>query len=432
MAQNCTRKISLLLFLVSACIDAGLAQNAKAIIDGRVIDSRHRPVAQATVSLFVSSDDQHPLRGVDRVVQVFQTDVDGRFRFSLSPGDSQQAVVFVTTGVPASVFAPLRPPFVDLSGQPLFPGETIHVKTNTDVNVGDLPISVHYKTVRIPLRDESVLKVLKVANCGRCWLQVRDNHGDLVASEVVPENSFDKQDSAITLALPQGIWGLAISVRGSDGPWTSVVEALEIDRVGGDLVLPFRRDDRRANKTAASAKRNQDAHLRLAELGIRYDDTSFIEHAGKCNQQAVELFLAAGTNPNVNGNDGTSALLLASAGGCSDVVSFLLQAGADPNTSNSAGTSPLLAAVAVGSRNTVEALLAKNANANAWNKKHVTPLIIAAGNSRVDIVRLLLRAAADVNLTDNTGQSAFDYALMTGDRRVIQALKSVGAKSGKQ
>jgi|SRR5215831_5026084 len=434
-ASGC--RLSFLLFIAGVCVQITLAQQITKVISGRVIDSNGGPVANASVSLYSQAFAKDRAQGLDRIIPVLETDIDGRFRFSQLLASNSQLTLYVTTRVPPNSDAPLRPPFLDLSGASLFSGVPIQVGGKSEIDVGDVPIKIHYKTLIVRMRDSSEMNVLKARDDRLLWLRVRDLHGDVVAWGAVSEKAINQDESLMSLALPQGVWDLDVSLEGSNGPWSSIAKPVEIDPMApGNLSVSLTFSDRGQNKSrqrdqSGNATRDQ-ALQQLAALGIHYDVTSFIEHAGKCNAKAVQLFLLADMSPNVTRSDGTTALVMASAQGCGEVAKTLLDAGADPNLSNHAGTSPLAAAVASGTLSAVETLLAKNANPNSRDEAGLTPVIIAAGNSRLEILNALLKANADVNSKDNKGMTALDYAVLTGDREVLDALKSAGARSGRQ
>ncbi|HYK21898.1 MAG TPA: ankyrin repeat domain-containing protein [Pyrinomonadaceae bacterium] len=437
MVRTSVTRLSVVFLIAHVCALAW-SQAETTVISGRVINSLGRPVANATVSLYSptrSSDQQ----SVDQIIPSFETGLDGKFRFSVSlAANNQQLLLYVTTRLPANADAPLRPPFLDLKGSNLLPGKPVQVEGRRDIDVGDVPVAIYYRPIVIHLRKASGVKALQTRDDGLPWLRVRDRHGDVVAWEMVRKSALNLDESAITIALPQGIWNVEISLQGRDGPWSSLVKPIQVEpnveAAGLSLTLFTDRREKanRTDRNAINSVRAEQARERLVALGIQYDADSFVEHAGKCNNEGVRLFLATGLNPNVTGSMRTTALVLASARGCSDVAKSLLEAGADPNLSNDAGTSPLIAAATSGSLSTVEALLARRANPNVKDKEGLTPLTIAAGNSDLRILNALLRANADVNTRDNSNRTALDYAIEAGDRGVVAALKSAGAQRGKQ
>jgi uncharacterized protein len=107
-------------------------------------------------------------------------------------------------------------------------------------------------------------------------------------------------------------------------------------------------------------------------------------------------------------------------------LNFLLQRGADPRIADRAGITPLRQTTEIGFLDGARALLARGANVNQTNNRGETALHIAVQRRDVAMTRLLVEAGADAELTDSvTGRSARDYA--TQDPRgsaVVAALNS--------
>lgn len=88
----------------------------------------------------------------------------------------------------------------------------------------------------------------------------------------------------------------------------------------------------------------------------------------------------------------------------------------------SSRTSPLHQAVTSGDTNTVSAILAEGADVNATNDAGQTPLILAVVAGRYQHLRILLKAGANPLLRDNTGLSAIDWAERKGEIELAQLL----------
>ncbi|KAK1935398.1 Ankyrin repeat domain-containing protein 50 [Phytophthora citrophthora] len=69
------------------------------------------------------------------------------------------------------------------------------------------------------------------------------------------------------------------------------------------------------------------------------------------------------------------------------------------------------------------------ADIDAQEQGGVTPLMLAADKGNVQVVARLLRLKADVNLTDNGGRTAFDYAIRSGHWEVDKLLRSFDSQS---
>ena len=97
-------------------------------------------------------------------------------------------------------------------------------------------------------------------------------------------------------------------------------------------------------------------------------------------------------------------------------LGFMLSRGARPDLQNNQGATALLLAAQIGWREGAELLLSARANPNVANNSGETPLIYAVRRFDAPMVRLLMSRGADPNQTDSlSGYSALDYARQ--DRR---------------
>ena len=108
------------------------------------------------------------------------------------------------------------------------------------------------------------------------------------------------------------------------------------------------------------------------------------------NKQITLMLLKKGINPNIEFFDGTNALLAASILNKKDIVEILLKNGADVNKSDHFG---------------------------------VTPLMAAAMQGNADIINLLFKYGADKTKRDSEHKTAFDYAVESGQKKVLPKLK---------
>lgn len=130
-----------------------------------------------------------------------------------------------------------------------------------------------------------------------------------------------------------------------------------------------------AGKRAISARAT--ARAELAGISLTYTADAMVESAKNGDMVAVDLFLAAGMEPDAKNNEGDTALMLAAKGGHTDVVDVLLKV---------------------------------KANVNEKNQDGSTALSFAAANDRRDILGLLLNHGAD----RDTINSAFRDAVQRG------------------
>lgn len=115
-------------------------------------------------------------------------------------------------------------------------------------------------------------------------------------------------------------------------------------------------------------------------------------------------------------SSGDGALHILTRGRDLTWLGFMLQRGARPDLQNNQGATALLLAAQIGWREGAERLLAARANPNVPNNQGETPLIYAVRRFDAPMVRLLVNGGADPNQTDSlSGSSALDYARQ--DRR---------------
>ena len=88
----------------------------------------------------------------------------------------------------------------------------------------------------------------------------------------------------------------------------------------------------------------------------------------------------------------------------------------------------LLRAAASGDLNRLRALLVQGVDVNSTNKAHQTALMLAAAFKRIEIVEYLVFVGADVNVQDELGLTAADWARQ--DTRIIQLINDPSLSSG--
>nr|CAH7733076.1 unnamed protein product [Callosobruchus chinensis] len=129
-------------------------------------------------------------------------------------------------------------------------------------------------------------------------------------------------------------------------------------------------------------KNNQDLktvlNLKRGESGLTV--LHLVSSVGKVTEEyneAVDLLLEAGANPNIQNDKGRTPLhytdVLASA-------ASLLKGKANPNIQDNRGETPLHYAASIGHADYVNLLIEKKANSNIQDKKGATPLQIAIDN----------------------------------------------------
>jgi len=97
----------------------------------------------------------------------------------------------------------------------------------------------------------------------------------------------------------------------------------------------------------ASGQNPEAASKKLENRNIPWGADEFIDRARQGDTGVVELFLAAGMDPNVKDKDGRTALMWAAANGYPTIVRALLAAGADVKTKDKFGMTAIMKAAQI-------------------------------------------------------------------------------------
>ena len=147
----------------------------------------------------------------------------------------------------------------------------------------------------------------------------------------------------------------------------------------------------------------------------------------------VDILLKAGSDPNLQLEDGGTPLYVASQLGYTDIVRLLIQANANPNLQLlSDGSSTLHIASQRGHADVVRVLLQANANPNCQAKGGNTALLIACFNGDSAIVDMLLRAHADPNIPSDGNVTPLHKATQNGYCDVVNMLLKANANPNVQ
>jgi ankyrin repeat protein len=200
---------------------------------------------------------------------------------------------------------------------------------------------------------------------------------------------------------------------------------------------------------AAAGRNGGDAMVRfLIEKGA---DAKFTSPTGvsplhgaaaECSLETVRLLVEKGADVNATSDTGNTPLMAAAQSNRVETVKFLLSRGAKPNVATITGgrvkngpialvkLTPLMLGAPYGSPELIRALIDGGAKVNARDIRGMTALMLAVASETQDVrvVKILLDAKTDVNVKDNMGDSALDWARKFGNPEVIHALEAGGAK----
>jgi ankyrin repeat protein len=154
------------------------------------------------------------------------------------------------------------------------------------------------------------------------------------------------------------------------------------------------------------------------------------------HENVVKLLLASGAEVNLHSESRGGALHAAARFGHATILDLLIANGADVNLNAIRGTPLHRAAYGLAKgkddkcAEMVKRLLAKGADVNAKDPQMGrTPLHVAVDRGRYKTAEVLIAAGADVNATDNDGQTPIDIALSRKlNKEIVKLLRQHGAK----
>ncbi len=163
-------------------------------------------------------------------------------------------------------------------------------------------------------------------------------------------------------------------------------------------------------------------------------NNSFVEAAYTGDLKTVQTLLNEGVSPNATDDKGHPALMMAAAGGQTQVLKALLDHKALVNLPDKHGFTALHFAA---DSETARLLIEAHADFNACtNRQKATPLISAAMNGKSDVAQTLLAYNVMVNHQDESGNTALIYAAANTNQKTVdlllkkQALPEIKNQSG--
>ena len=161
-----------------------------------------------------------------------------------------------------------------------------------------------------------------------------------------------------------------------------------------------------------------------SKLGISssIDAEPFFQAIEENDIDTARNYLDEGTDPNVEDDNGNTALLYASTLGATSIVNFLLEKGADPNRYSVNGFVPLHFAVFNNYIDTVHLLLKYGANPDPCNPNGYTPLYDASDQGHIEITRTLIEHRADVSARGGDNSTPLHAAAYHGYTKLVELL----------
>lgn len=162
------------------------------------------------------------------------------------------------------------------------------------------------------------------------------------------------------------------------------------------------------------------AVAQLDALDLREDRGAFARAVASARQPLIDLFLTAGVNVNSVGEQGRSALLIATLGRNWTLAQRLLAEGADPRIADENGFTPLMAAASAGDAKMIDALLSAGASQSAIDSQRRTALHYAITLRKKAAIDALLACPQPLPAAAQGGNELADAALATGDRELAE------------
>ncbi|MCX5645766.1 MAG: ankyrin repeat domain-containing protein [Phycisphaerae bacterium] len=179
-------------------------------------------------------------------------------------------------------------------------------------------------------------------------------------------------------------------------------------------------------------KEGEDTAEFLMRSGVKVAVGHLISAVKVGYARLAELIIDEGIDVNARGEDGSTALHVASGWGRIDIAKLLLAKGADVNARTVSqwsdnGSTPLHWAARCGRCDIAALFVGNGASVNAKNSEGRTPLHDAVRGCHQEVAKLLIGKRADVNTRDGGGESPLYTAAASGDGRMAQLLIDAGA-----
>ena len=247
--------------------------------------------------------------------------------------------------------------------------------------------------------------------------------------------------------------GAKVNATNATGATALMWAATEIEKVrlllarGADVNIASQR-----GRTALQSAARSDRSAAIVKLLLGAGADAKAVDAAKANAlhaatvgndtETIRLILDAGVDVNAVDFAGFTPLISAASNRNLDAVRLLLAKGADAKARSGDGSfqkvkagsialgnwTALTASVSLASAELVKTLLDAGVGVNVPDVRGMTPLMMAAATDRqnIDVIRLLIARGADVNAKSLAGETALDWAVKTGAKPAIDAIKAAG------
>jgi hypothetical protein len=381
---------------------------------GKIITETGEPVPRARIYFFPldAEWDRKLDEPKDDLVTFTVSQNDGTFTYSLPHSFKRKYAVIVE--MPPAV----TPELINIKDYLSLSSEHKVIIPSKDViSLGNMKPDLKYARVVINVKkaDYENYKHLPAEIC------LLDSKWDLIKRSKVQVKNIDSSSGILEFSLPSGEWRLNVFFKDDVSPKYFMTNLLcirkETESLSFDLAEYERSKDIPFNK--------EEALTMIRQLGFNFTADDFLNRAAKSNTKAVELYLAAGMDPNISTPNGETALVFGID--TPEIVKLLLQFKANANVVSKSGMTPLIAASVNGNPKVVSLLIEGGAALDTKDSEGNTALMYAAWNGSTEIVVQLLKAGADLRIVNNQGVSALDFAKKTGEKDVIAILQDPGS-----
>ena len=158
-------------------------------------------------------------------------------------------------------------------------------------------------------------------------------------------------------------------------------------------------------------------------------ETALLLACSRSQQDSIRILLKAGSNTNIENNDGDACLHAAVLGDCSKkIISSILDHGAYVDAKNKDNVTALLTACTKGNNDVISVFLNAGANVKVADKKNVTALMVACRRRQEGAINVLLNAGAEINTENEDGFTCLHVAVSGHcNKETLHALLDHGA-----